>query len=390
MSGFEEEKSKTPLPKRWVGDDLEEEYLKEDRKSGKIERKLASAKDRSKYKKTDREKFKKSDELHKNIKLSKDQLHKGRVLSIVPEGIIVDFEGNQYLCTLRGLLKKEKSQFKNLVTVGDFVLFEKINDREGLIAHVEPRKSVLSRADNLSRRKEQLIAANIDQVLITVSVVEPPLKPSLVDRYIIAARKGKMDPVVVVNKIDLLNIEKAENQLLAEMDNILFEELLSAYASADIPVVAVSTVTGKGLDQLRAVMKDKASVFSGQSGVGKSSLINAIVGTELDVGDIVGKTRKGTHMTTTAKLLPLEFGGWCIDTPGIKSFGVWDLKKDEIVAYFTEIHAHGKYCHYPDCSHLHESGCAVRLALEEEKISPMRYESYVALMDSVSQDHLRR
>lgn len=387
MGGKQDEK--IPLPRRWIGDEIEEEYFKENRKSSKIERKIASAKDRSKYKKTDREKFKKSEELHKNIKLSKEKLLTGRVLSIVPEGIMVEYEGQTIPCTLRGLLKKDKSQFKNLVTVGDFVLFEK-GANEGLIAHVQPRKSVLSRADNLSRRKEQLIAANIDQVLITVSVVEPPLKASLVDRYIIAARKGKMDPVVVVNKIDLLNVEEAENQLVAETERLLFEELLAAYASVEIPVVRVSTATGEGLDGLRAVMKDKASVFSGQSGVGKTSLINAITHYNLDIGDVVGKTKKGAHTTTTAKLLPLEFGGWCIDTPGIKSFGIWDLKKEEIEEYFAEIHAHGRGCHYPDCSHLHEAGCAVQLALEKEQISAMRYESYVALIDSVSQKHLRR
>lgn len=390
MNGEEENRSKEPLPKRWIGDELEEEYFKENRKSGKMERKLAAAKDRSKYKKTDREKFKKSEELHKNIKIDKEQLLRGRVLSIVPEGIVVEHEHHQYCCTLRGLLKKEKGQFKNLVTVGDFVLFEIKTGKEGLIAHVEPRKTVLSRADNLSRRKEQLIAANIDQVLITVSVVEPSLKPSLIDRYIIATRKGKMDPIVVVNKIDLLNVEEAEDQFIAETERILFEELVKAYASANIPVVAVSTRTGEGLDELRQVMKDKASVFSGQSGVGKSSLINAVTGTNLDVGEIVERTKKGTHTTTMALLLPLPFGGWCIDTPGIKSFGLWDLKKEEIVAYFSEIHAHGKSCHFQDCTHMHESGCAVRLALEKEQISPMRYESYVALMDSVSQEHLRR
>lgn len=389
MSGFSDN-DKTPLPKRWVGDELEDHYFKEDRKSSKMERKIASAKDRSKFKKTDREKFKKSEDLHKNIKLSKEHLLRGRVLSIVPEGIVVEHEKQNYLCTLRGLLKKEKGQFKNLVTVGDFVLFEIKTGLEGFIAHVEPRKTILSRADNLSRRKEQLIAANIDQVLITVSVIEPTLKPSLVDRYIIAAKKGKMEPVIVVNKIDLLNVEEGDDLFLVEQEKFLFDELIKAYASASIPVIPVSTVTGEGLDQLKEAMKGKASVFSGQSGVGKSSLINAVAGTDLDVGEIVGRTRKGTHTTTTAKLLPLEFGGWCIDTPGIKSFGVWDLKKDEIAAYFSEIHAHGKSCHFPDCTHTHESGCAVRLALEKEQISPLRYDSYVALMDSLSQQHLRR
>jgi len=167
--------------KRWVGCDVEEEFFGDDRKLSKSDRKKATAKDRSQYKKTDQAKLKKTDELHKNIKLSKESLLRGRVLSINPQGVIVEHEGKKYTCSLRGLLKKIKTQFKNLVTVGDFVLFEMGADDEGLIAHVEPRNTILSRADNLSRRKEQLIASNIDQVLITMSVVSPPPK-TLPDR----------------------------------------------------------------------------------------------------------------------------------------------------------------------------------------------------------------
>ncbi len=121
--------------------------------------------------------------------MGQENLLRGRVLTIVPQGIIVDCEGNEITCTLRGLLKKDKTQAKNLVAVGDFVLFEKTDDKEGLIAHVEPRKTILSRADNLDRRKNQVLAANVDQVLITTSVVNPPLKTFLLDRYIIAAQK---------------------------------------------------------------------------------------------------------------------------------------------------------------------------------------------------------
>lgn len=375
--------------KEWTEHDYEERFLREDRKAGKQERKLASSKDRSKYKKTDREKFQLSPELHKNIKLSKEELLKGRVLSITPQGFVVAYEGKTIVCSLRGLLKKDKSQMKNLVTVGDFVLFEKSSEDEGLIAHVEPRRTLLSRADNLSRRKEQLIAANIDLALITASVVSPPLKPSLVDRYIIAAIKGGLEPVIIVNKIDLLK-DKTIDPILLEEENQLYHDFLEAYALAKIPVIPVSIVTNEGLDALREVMKDKASVFSGQSGVGKSSLINAITGLDLRVGKIVDRTQKGSHTTTTTNLLPLEFGGWCIDTPGIKSFGVWDLKKDKVENYFHEIHEHAKYCKFPNCIHLHEEDCAVIKALHEGKISLLRYQSYQLLMDSISQEHYRR
>ena len=373
------------MPKRWIGCPTEADYFGEERKSGKLERKIAGAKDRSKYKKTDQRKQPKNPR-----DVSEDHLLKrGRVLSIASQGIIVSADGELLMCTLRGLLKKDKTQMKNLVVVGDFVLFESTNKGEGLIASIEPRRTVLSRADNLSRRREQLIAANIDQVIITISVVSPELKPALVDRYIIATQKGGMDSLVVVNKIDLLTASGQDPVIqLQEIEK--FKMFLEAYRQADIPVIPVSTQTGEGIEALKLAMKDKSSVFSGQSGVGKSSLINAMSLHKLTVGEIVEKTGKGSHTTTTAQLLPLEFGGWCIDTPGIKSFGVWDLDKDEIEHYFPEIFTCGHQCRYPNCSHLHETGCAVKEAVDKGEISPMRYESYLTLMQSASEDHFRR
>lgn len=363
-----------------------------DRKAGKQARKLASSKDRSKYKKTDRDKSLKQEKEDRTRKSEESDYSRGRVLSILSKGIIVeegDNGNNLYTCSLRGALKKETSQFKNLVTVGDFVLFEKHGPDEGVICQVEERKSFLSRADNLSRRKEQLIAANIDQVLITVAVVSPPLKSAIVDRYIIAALKGKMQPIIVINKIDLLHDPEVD-EIAREVESEYYEEFLSAYKGVGITVLGVSVQTGAGLDKLKALMHDKASVFSGPSGVGKTSLINAIMGTNMRIGKVVERTQKGAHTTTTTQLLPLEFGGWCIDTPGIKSFGVWDLKKEEIVEYFDEIFALGRNCRYPDCTHMQEEQCAVLNAVEEGQISPLRYQSYLALMDSASTEHKRR
>lgn len=374
------------LPHRWSSCDIEEEHFGEDRKANKIERKIYKAKDRSKYKKTDQRKLQKVQRELDERRVSDETQKRGRVLSIVPQGIIVEFEGHNYTCGLRGTLKQEKGLLKNLVTVGDFVLFAPTSQDEGMISYVEPRKSVLSRADNLSRRKEQLIAANIDQVFITASVVDPPIKSSLIDRYVIAAQKGNMEPIIIVNKIDLLNGSGIEVDVEIE----LFQEVLSAYAKAGIKVIPFSVETGKGLDLLQQAMKDKVSVFSGQSGVGKTSIINKITGLNLRIGRTVERTKKGAHTTSSTQLLPLEFGGWCIDTPGIKSFGVWDLEKDEIEGYFSEIHEAGLKCKFPDCSHLHEKECAVLKALEQGKISELRYESYQALIDSVSADHLRR
>lgn len=373
-----------------MSDWLEEKFQKRDRKEGKKERRAASVKDRSKFKKTDQEKYLKSLSLGQESKLLKDSLLEGRVLSITPQGFLVDAPDQPICCILKGLLKKDKTHAKNLVTVGDIVLYEKLTDTEGLISHVKPRYSFLSRADNLSRRREQLIAANIDQVLITISVVNPPLKPPLVDRYIIAAEMGGMKPIIVVNKIDLLDKPPVGDPIILEAEKELYAEFLKAYEAAGIPVIAVSAEEGTGLDQLSALMQGKASVFSGQSGVGKSSLINAMTGRTLRIGEVVERTKKGSHTTTTAQLLPLECGGWCIDTPGIRSFGVWDLKKNEIEGYFNEIHETGSQCKFADCTHRAEADCAVVVAVEEGKISPIRYDSYQALMETASEKHLRR
>lgn len=374
---------------RWERCPIEEKYLKENRKEGKEQRKIASAKDRSKFKKTDQEKYLKSIEQDKAAKLSKQEWLEGRVLSIMPQGVIVDLEGELISCVLKGLLKKEKTQAKNLVAVGDFVLFEKTAEGEGIIGHIKPRHSILSRADNLSRRKEQLIAVNIDQVIITVSVVNPPLKSNIIDRYIIATDKGGMTPLIVINKMDLLDSSELDPTLI-EIEQEFYHESVKAYASAGIPLIAVSAETGKGIQELKAAMKGKASVFSGPSGVGKSSLINAMTGLDLRVGDIVERTKKGAHTTTTTNLLPLPFGGWCVDTPGIKSFGVWNLDQEELESYFPEIHALGVNCKFSDCTHDHEEQCAVQQALEEGGLSPLRYTSYQALRESLDQEHIRR
>ncbi|MEI8365211.1 MAG: ribosome small subunit-dependent GTPase A [Parachlamydiaceae bacterium] len=381
-----EENEKHKVPRKWVGCELESAYFGDERKHGRAERKLASAKDRSKYKKTDQRK--QANQEQKDL-VETDDLKKGRVLSIASQGIIVEANGDMLSCTLRGALKKDKTLLKNLVVVGDFVLFSQSDQKEGLIVQVEPRRTVLSRADNLSRRKEQLIAANIDQVIITASVVSPELKPSLIDRYIIATQKGGMEPIIVVNKIDLLTAPD-QDPIVQEADKEMFEELMKAYKAVHIPVIPVSVQTGEGMDALRQAMKGKSSVFSGQSGVGKSSLINTITGKSLRIGDMVGKTNKGSHTTTTAQLIPLDSGGWCIDTPGIKSFGVWNLDKDEVKCYFPEISAYGHKCHFPDCSHHHETGCAVIEAVERGDISWLRYESYLMLKQSVAEDHCRR
>lgn len=359
----------------------DEWFDKEEKRDSRKERKILKKTDRSRFKKTDRHKFEKEG-LHENIKAERSDFLEGRVISIQSQGVEVDSNGKIYNCQLRGLLKRDISEDKNLLVIGDFVLFTPLPNDEGSIQHVEPRKSFLARADNLSRRKQQLIAANIDQVLITVSVVFPPLKPYLVDRYIIAARKGNMEPVLVVNKIDLLASHEDEKELA--------EEFIQAYRKSGIKVFPVSSETKEGLKPLLEYMDGKTSVFSGQSGVGKTSLINEVLGVNLKVGKATMKTGKGAHTTTTASLIPLPTGGFCIDTPGIRSFGVWNLTAEEIRSYFPDILEVGLNCQFPDCTHIHETQCRVIEAVEKGQLSPLRYASYVYLINSLDDKHARR
>ncbi len=351
--------------------DYEERFHTRGKREGRKERRQTQAKDRSKYKKTDQDKEAKKVFL-------KDGDRRGRVLKISPDVITVTFENETFDCTLKGALKKEKTKQKNLIAVGDWVYF----DLSNAIFHVEERTSFLRRAENLSRRKHQLIAANIDQVFIVTSLVSPKFKPLLIDRYILSAKEGNMDPIIVINKFDLLKAPPENvNGDEVRAEHLIFKEFLEAYKPLDIPIVVLSVATGENLRELKALMENKTSVFSGQSGVGKTSLINAIFGSDLPIGPIALKTNKGSHTTTNAELVPLENGAFCIDTPGIKSFGLWQNDPAAILEIFPDFVPFAKECKFKTCTHIHEPDCGVKKALEEKKLAPLRYASYLTLLE---------
>ena len=289
---------------------------------------------------------------------------RGRVLSVLGLHIIVLSQGNEVTCTLAGRLKKNQSRQKNLVIVGDFVQFS-----NNQITAIEPRKTLLARQDPKNPKKQQLIAANIDQVLITASTTHPELKPYLIDRYIIATLSGGMTPIILINKIDLQEPDP---------------HLIDLYRSLGYTTIPLSATTGENIDLLEQTMKDQTSVFSGQSGTGKSSLINATTNLDLPTGDLA-ITGKGAHTTTTAQLIHLPSGGLVIDTPGIKSFGLFETPN--IASYYKEIVEHSQGCKFRSCTHTHEPECAVKDAVEKNQIDPIRYNSYITL---ANEDRLDR
>jgi ribosome biogenesis GTPase len=229
---------------------------------------------------------------------------------------------------------------------------------------VEPRHGLLTRA---SRGREHVLVANVDQVVIVVSLVEPELKPHLIDRYLVSAEQGGIAPIICLNKADLV-------------DPTPYQPIIGLYSQLGIPTLLTSAATEQGIDQLRSRLKDRQTVFTGQSGVGKSSLLNRIqpeLG--LRVREVSAGNQKGKHTTTTAELIRLEFGGWVVDTPGIRQFQLWDIIPEEVEGFFPEFRPFVPLCAFPDCTHTHEERCAIKNAVDKRLISANRYTSYLGI-----------
>jgi ribosome biogenesis GTPase len=298
----------------------------------------------------------------------------GRVLRVHGARCVVEAEdGRQFRCAVRRLLRNLVIDERNIVATGDRVWFRPAGE-EGMIERVEPRHGTLTRA---SRGKEQVIVANVDQLVVVVALAEPALKPHLIDRYLVSAAQGGITPVVCFNKADL--VDPADFQLF-----------IGLYRQLGLDVVLTSTTTGQGIDELRALLPGRQTVFSGQSGVGKSSLLNALEpGLNLAVSDVSDTTQKGRHTTTTAELIRLRGGGWVVDTPGIRQFDVWDVIPEELEGFFPEFRPFVPLCRFPGCTHTHEEGCAIKGAVRIHRIAAQRYESYLGLFEGKSLEEER-
>lgn len=298
-----------------------------------------------------------------------DEPHRGVVLAV--RGLYADVDDGERIwpCTVRRILRTRFINERNPITAGDRVTFrverEDVTAPEAVIEDIEPRTGLLQR---LTGKRLHTIVANVDQAIIVTSAAEPDPKPHLIDRYIVAALYGQIVPVVCMNKIDL--------------DRGGAAEMLDRYSAIGYRVLRTSATTGEGIDDLRAVLKDKESAVTGQSGVGKSSLLNAAQpGLDLKTGDVIEQTQKGRHTTTTARLIRLEQGGYVVDTPGIRTFDVSPIPQFELEAYFAEFVERVQHCKYRDCTHTHEAGCAIKQAVEAGEIHPDRYASYVELFE---------
>jgi len=300
-----------------------------------------------------------------------ERLLAGRVLRVHGASSVVQTEeGRQFQCVTRRILKTLSTDQRQPVVAGDHVLIRPApnnaggnNEEEGMIERVEPRHSTIARS---SKQRKHVIVANVDQVLIVASADQPALKPNLIDRMILTAEQSGVKPVVCINKIDLVN--PAELQ-----------PLVGVYARMGYKVLLLSAETGFGMDHLRRLLTNRSSVVSGQSGVGKSSLLNAVdPEIQLRVAEI-GTAQKGKHTTTTAELIQLSFGGYVVDTPGMRQFMLWDIIPEEVFGLFRDLRPYENLCHFPDCTHTHEEDCAVKIAIGEGRLDMRRYDSYLAI-----------
>ncbi len=276
-----------------------------------------------------------------------------------------------YNCRIRGRLRLKGVRSTSPVVVGDIVHFEADTDENYVISEIETRRNyIIRRASNLSK-ESHIIAANIDRAILVATLFSPSTATEFIDRFLVTCEAYKIPATIILAKVDL-----------AQKEPEMMANFIATYRSAGYEVIEVSATEGIGLDKVKELLKDHTTLISGNSGVGKSTLIGAIEPhIEIKTGEISASHHKGKHTTTFSTMYPLSMGGYIIDTPGIKGFGLLDIDDDELWHYYPEMMRFGADCQFYNCTHTHEPKCAVVRAVEQGEIAYSRYESYLKILD---------
>ena len=295
---------------------------------------------------------------------------------LTDDGLTADYK-------IKGNFRLRGIRSTNPVAVGD-----RVEVRDGFIVEIEDRRNyIIRKSINLSKQSH-ILAANVDQALLVVTVSKPETSTTFIDRFLASAEAYRVPVILVFNKTDLLSDPELHYQQM----------MIQLYETVGYECRAISAETGQGVEELRPLLEGKISLLSGNSGVGKSTLINRLIpGAELRVADISDAHQTGMHTTTFSEMIPLTPAGggspannsWLIDTPGIKGFGTFDIEPEELTSYFKEIFEFSKQCRFSDCTHTHEPGCAVLKAVEEHYIAQSRYQSYLSMLEDKGENKYR-
>lgn len=289
-------------------------------------------------------------------------------------------DGREVDSKVKGNFRLKGIRSTNPVAVGDGVEICVNAEGQALITAIDDRRNyIVRRSTNLSKQSH-IIAANVDQAFLVVTVAHPETATTFIDRFLASAEAYSVPVVLVFNKTDLLSDEERRYQDL----------MVRLYETVGYECRQVSAATGEGTDDLRTLLGDRVTLLSGNSGVGKSTLLNLLIpGAGARVADISDAHDTGMHTTTFSEMMPLPGGGWIIDTPGIKGFGSFDMEPEEIGSYFKEIFKFSKDCRFNNCTHTHEPGCAVRQAVEDHYIAESRYRSYLSMLQDKDENKYR-